>query len=81
MKFNFDKYSTSKINSLGVAYDYASIMHYGSTAFWVNGSPTIQAKGNSGMKLGQRRGLSSKDKEQARLMYGCKGMYTTLSFL
>ena len=81
MKFNFNKYSTSQIDSLGVAYDYESIMHYGSRAFSVNGYPTIQVKGNSGIRLGQRRGLSSKDKEQARLMYGCKGIFTTLSFL
>ena len=28
-EFNFQKYSTSTINSQGVAYDYSSIMHYG----------------------------------------------------
>ena len=77
MKFNFEKYTSSKINDLGVGYDYESVMHYGAKAFSKDGrSLTISIKkgmntGNS--RLGQRYGLSVKDKEQARRLYNCNG--------
>jgi astacin len=42
------------------AYDYGSIMHYGSHAFSKNGLPTIVPK-QSGVTIGQRDGLSAGD--------------------
>ena len=59
--------STSAINSRGVSYDYDSVMHYHSTAFG-NGRITITRKDGS-TKLGNTRGLSAKDVQQANLMY------------
>lgn len=41
---NFHKYPRSTIDSLGTRYDYASLMHYSSTAFSKNGRATIVPK-------------------------------------
>lgn len=74
MRFNFGKYSSSKINDLGVGYDYNSVMHYGSRAFSKDGrSTTITIKGNNpgNVRLGQRYRLSKLDKKQAQLLYSC----------
>ena len=70
----FRKMSTSAINSRGVSYDYDSVMHYHSTAFG-NGRITITRKDGS-TKLGNTRGLSAKDVQQANLMY-CNGQPVT----
>ncbi|CAB4001511.1 zinc metallo ase nas-6-like, partial [Paramuricea clavata] len=73
MKFNFQKQTTSSVNSLGVSYDYDSVMHYGATAFArARGLTTISSK-QGHRTLGQRRGLSPKDKQQVKLLYKCGG--------
>ena len=73
MKFNFEKYTSSKIDDLGVGYDYESVMHYNAKAFSKDGRAltiSIRAgKGQKGVKLGQRYRLSDKDKKQAQLLY------------
>ena len=66
--------STSTINSRGISYDYDSVMHYHSTAFG-NGRITITRKDGS-TRLGNSRGLSYKDIQQAKLMY-CPGQPTS----
>ena len=77
MRFNFDKYTSSSINDLGVSYDYESVMHYGAKAFSKDGrSVTISIKKGTitnGIRLGQRFSLSEMDKKQARLLYNCNG--------
>ena len=60
------------MDSLGVPYDYLSVMHYSSTAFG-SGATTIIAKDPSVVQLGQRIGLSPSDIKQADLLYECKG--------
>merc|ERR1712150_66543 len=75
MRFNFNKFTTSTINSLGTPYDYGSMMHYGATAFG-RGRQTIKTKDPSKQRLiGQRGGFSEIDKQQLGLMYNniCKG--------
>ncbi|KAJ7393134.1 hypothetical protein OS493_008435 [Desmophyllum pertusum] len=67
-KHNFRKYSKSTIDSLGTAYDYGSIMHYGGRAFTKNGKPTIVPV-QSGATLGQRKGISDTDAKQMNLLY------------
>lgn len=73
---NFRKYNVSQIDSLGVPYDYISVMHYSPTAFGISGSTTIKAKNSSVIQLGQRIGLSPNDVTQADLLYRCNGSTT-----
>jgi len=72
-KHNFNKYKTDRIDSLGTAYDYDSMMHYGSTFFALRrGLLTIKTKNPSKQRsIGQRNGFSQGDIEQIKLMY-CK---------
>jgi hypothetical protein len=55
------------------SYDYCSIMHYGVTAFSINGQPTIVALQPvpAGCSIGQRNGLSPGDIDAVRVMYNC----------
>ncbi len=56
-------------NSLNpTAYDYNSIMHYGTHAFSVNGQPTIVTKPD-GIYIGQRSSLSANDIAGVKIMY------------
>ena len=68
---NFNKYSRHTIDSLGVGYDYQSIMQYGERAFakwpW---QKTIKPR-MSGVSIGQRKKLSELDVKQAKLLYKC----------
>ena len=52
-------------------YDYASIMHYGSTAFSLTGSPTITTF-PLGIPIGQRVGLSALDIDGVQRAYGLR---------
>ena len=70
MRYNFNKNSATHVND-GIGYDYYSIMHYGPKAFTVDGSYTIVAR--NGQKIGQRRGLSVKDVQQAKQLYCTTG--------
>ena len=67
---NFQKQS-DRINSLGVPYDYNSVMHYRDTSFSSNGKKTIIPL-QSEQSIGQRNGISKGDRLQLRLMYQCK---------
>ena len=51
------------------AYDYASIMHYGPTAFSKSGRPTIVPKAPQA-PIGQRDGLSQLDRAAIGQLYG-----------
>ena len=53
-------------------------MHYGAYAFTRNGRRTILST-KDGVELGQRDGLSAKDKEQLRRLYGCMTKPTVIS--
>lgn len=68
---NFDKAKKADTDALGIPYDYSSVMHYSSTAFSVNGRPTIVPK-QSGIELGQRDTVSKQDIQKIRRMYKCK---------
>ena len=72
-KHNFRKYNVSKIDSLGISYDYLSAMHYSSNAYGINGLTTIIAKYPSVEQLGQRIGHSPLDVRQADSPHDFKG--------
>nr|QNH72411.1 toxin candidate TRINITY_DN17792_c1_g3_i1 [Isarachnanthus nocturnus] len=68
VKSNFKRYDKSRVRNYWSSYDYYSIMHYGPKAFAKNPNvPTIIPKGD--FKIGQRKGLSTKDAWQANKMY------------
>ncbi|XP_045110776.1 blastula protease 10-like isoform X3 [Portunus trituberculatus] len=76
---NFNKYSTNAINSHNIPYDYSSDMHYGSTGFTINGKTTIATKDRLAQTLiGQRAGLSHRDKHLANIMYKCTDKWLTM---
>ena len=66
----FQKYERDKVDSLGLPYDYGSIMHYPFNAFSKNGQPTLRTlqplNGKSPYKI-----LSDLDAQQTNKMYGC----------
>lgn len=69
-ELNFLKRGADHTTSLGVEYDYDSVMHYGPYDFSIEYGvrKTIESYGNV---IGQRDGMSSRDIEQIRLMYKC----------
>ncbi|KAK7918904.1 hypothetical protein WMY93_010188 [Mugilogobius chulae] len=68
MAYNFFKYDT---NNLNTPYDYGSIMHYGKTAFSINGRDTISPLTNTFVEIGQRKELSSWDIKRINMLYSC----------
>ena len=76
---NFKKRNTFEVDYHGEEYDYASIMHYGLTAFSSNNKPTLKivntAEYNSQGKptVGQRLRLSESDTIQINRLYNCRG--------
>ena len=73
---NFIKKKSSEIDSLGVRYDYGSIMHYGKRTFSKNSYdntilPKKKEKNDPTIHIGQRETLSDLDVLQANLLYKC----------
>ncbi|OWF49202.1 high choriolytic enzyme 2-like [Mizuhopecten yessoensis] len=68
---DYTKETTQQMNTLGVSYDYGSIMHYGAYAFAADKSkPTMVPKSHSAV-IGQRLALSRKDVQKIQLLYNC----------
>jgi hypothetical protein len=69
---NFCKFKLFQVDSLGSAYDYHSIMHYGSRAFSIDSQHTINPLNKSALAaIGQRVQLSTGDIQQVNRLYQC----------
>ncbi|XP_059208269.1 high choriolytic enzyme 1-like [Centropristis striata] len=68
MAFNFYRHST---NNLNTPYDYSSVMHYGRTAFSINGRDSITPIPDPNVQIGQRKGMSYWDIKRINLLYRC----------
>ena len=77
-KSNFDRMPNKSINSLGVGYDYNSIMHYKEYTFGKDGKKTLEALDRS-IPLGRAVELSKLDILQTNLLYKC-GELMSLGF-
>jgi hypothetical protein len=71
MQHNFNKYVWgSTVFNQGSTYDYASVMHYGTTAFSMNGKPTMIPR-RAGVTIGDAQVLSPMDIAEVRHFYSC----------
>jgi len=69
---------TGYLDSLGVGYDYASVMHYSQEAFGKKGQDAFTIKKELPKclhKVGQRKSISNKDIQQINKLYRCPGRY------
>ncbi|XP_034126839.1 dorsal-ventral patterning protein tolloid isoform X3 [Drosophila guanche] len=73
--YNFNMLSPDEVDSLGMAYDYDSIMHYARNTFskgtYLDTILPIEMKGRKRPEIGQRLRLSLGDISQANLLYRC----------
>ncbi|XP_030376137.1 dorsal-ventral patterning protein tolloid [Scaptodrosophila lebanonensis] len=73
--YNFNMLSGDEVDSLGMAYDYDSIMHYARNTFskgtYLDTILPIEMKGRKRPEIGQRLRLSQGDIAQANLLYKC----------
>jgi hypothetical protein len=69
------------MDSMGYAYDYESVMHYGSKFFTKNDKDTIRIRkpGLGHVRIGQRKRLSDIDVAQINAMYNCNKIATPKS--
>jgi len=72
VRYNFNKFSYSQIDSRGSPYDLGSVMHYNGYAFSNNGQPTIVDLRGNPVRT-QRAGFSTQDLFQLKAMYKCEG--------
>ncbi|KAF4532823.1 hypothetical protein B566_EDAN002674, partial [Ephemera danica] len=75
-EYNFNKLTEEEVNSLGLPYDYDSIMHYARNTFSKGTyldtiQPREQASSKKSPEIGQRIRLSEGDVAQTNLLYKC----------
>lgn len=77
-EYNFNKLTKDDVDSLGLAYDYESIMHYARNTFskgtfldTIHPRDSIEMVGKKRPEIGQRLRLSEGDIAQANLLYKC----------
>lgn len=74
-EYNFNKLTDEEVNSLGLTYDYDSIMHYARNTFskgtYLDTILPIDVPGRKRPEIGQRVRLSEGDIAQTKLLYKC----------
>jgi len=70
LESQFATYPASRIDTLGLAYDLNSVMHYSEYAFSANRQKTIVAKDGTS-PLGNRNGLTTLDAAKINKLYEC----------
>ena len=81
-EYNFNKLTEDEVNSLGLPYDYDSIMHYAKNTFskgtYLDTILPMESHGKKRPEIGQRVRLSEGDIAQTNLLYKC---YSKFYFL
>lgn len=76
---NFNLYDETVSSSLGVPYDYGSVMHYSKTSFNKDQEPTIVTKIPEFLDvIGQRMEFSDSDLLKLNRLYNCSKFMITL---
>lgn len=74
-EYNFNKLTEEEVNSLGLPYDYDSIMHYAKNTFskgtYLDTILPMETHGKKRPEIGQRIRLSEGDIAQTNLLYKC----------
>ncbi|XP_018321358.1 bone morphogenetic protein 1-like isoform X2 [Agrilus planipennis] len=74
-EYNFNKLTEGEVNSLGLTYDYDSIMHYARNTFskgtYLDTILPVEVTGRKRPEIGQRVRLSEGDISQTNLLYKC----------
>nr|XP_012228893.1 PREDICTED: bone morphogenetic protein 1-like [Linepithema humile] len=74
-EYNFNKLTEEEVNSLGLPYDYDSIMHYAKNTFskgtYLDTILPLESPGKKRPEIGQRIKLSEGDIAQTNLLYKC----------
>ncbi|KAJ8911951.1 hypothetical protein NQ315_012762 [Exocentrus adspersus] len=74
-EYNFNKLNEEEVNSLGLTYDYDSIMHYARNTFskgtYLDTIQPIDVPNRRRPEIGQRIRLSEGDIAQTNLLYKC----------
>lgn len=82
-EYNFNKLSEEEVNSLGLSYDFDSIMHYARNTFSKGTymdtiQPQEDIQTSKRPEIGQRIRLSEGDIAQTNMLYNCSGCGGTL---
>ena len=74
-EYNFNQMTEGEVNSLGLTYDYESIMHYARNTFskgtYLDTIQPMDVPGRQRPEIGQRLKLSQGDIDQTNLLYKC----------
>ena len=70
-KSQFYKHQPGQTNTLGLGYDFQSVMHYRRTAASKNGSDTIRPKDPSVTSIGSSQQLTHLDIAKTNALYNC----------
>ncbi|XP_046647145.1 zinc metalloproteinase nas-13-like isoform X1 [Daphnia pulicaria] len=68
---NFDRLSTTYVTTLGLSYDYGSVMHYPRNAFAIDNNIAVITPLIGNPTIGQTTGFSDLDVQKLNKLYSC----------